>query len=638
MVSIKQICKKSENTIMWHTILVSLGIFVFFPLSANESHSVVVGTLLNSGLMLRTSVGILELSTHGFTHEFSELSNTRVKVLCEKVGKKCRPLRYEPEPFVEDKEVPDWTFKKIPKYVYRGEFSFNPQVTPDGKKLFWTTLTKGTSSVRSTQKIWTSEKDDYGFWKPGWQMEAPLNNRMPSAVISALPGGNELFIFGNFGEEELINQLKKEMEAKSEELIKSSENRKEYEYKMTRLQQSYKEKSEKIFNRAPLYKTQKDKNYWGTPIPISFPSFYNTYKKPENPNQQIFGGSALSSSGKILIYSAQQSLNVGKLDLYVSFMNQNGEFSPGVNLGTTINTAEEEMAPFLGPDDKTLYFSSNGKGNELSIFVTKRLSDNWDKWTTPIEISNRLRGVNFFSIPASSEWAYVSREGDLYMAKIPKDFRPESVFVVLGKVTDDSGNPLSTTIRYESLKTKKQMGIGVSDPKTGFFSIVLPYGENYGFYAEKNGYLPVSKNLNLELSSIDNSSSGNKKESHVTLILPKIEIGKEITLNNLFFETGKSEIKKESESELYRLIEILVASPSMEIVLEGHTDDVGKDDANIELSAARANAVKSFLTNQGKIAESRISTMSFGQSKPIVPNDSEENRAKNRRVVFRIKK
>ncbi|PJD99881.1 MAG: hypothetical protein CK427_15190, partial [Leptospira sp.] len=281
---------------------------------------------------------------------------------------------------------------------------------------------------------------------------------------------------------------------------------------------------------------------------------------------------------------------------------------------------------------------SNGYGEELSIFVTKRVGNGWDNWTAPIEISNKLRGVNFFSIPASSAWAYVSKEGELYLAKIPQDFRPESVFVVLGKVTDDNDNPLSTTIRYESLSTKKSLGVGISDPKTGMFSIVLPYGDNYGFYAEKIGYLPVSKNINLENKELLNADSASINQSNVLFKLPKLEAGKEITLNNLFFETGSAEIQKESEGELLRLIEILEKSPQIEILLEGHTDDVGKSQSNMDLSLARANAVKDFLISKGKIADSRIATLGFGQDKPIVANDSDENRARNRRVVFRIKK
>ncbi|WCL50415.1 OmpA family protein [Leptospira sp. GIMC2001] len=589
--------------------------------------------------MLKNEQGITEFASHSFGIEFSELTLKKIRILCERNGKKCRPLRYEIEPFTEDTTAPDWILKKIPKYVTRGEFAFNPQVTPDGNKMFWTTLVRPQGSTRSTQKIWTSEKDEYGFWKQGWQMETPLNNKMPSAVISALPGGNELFVFGNFGETELLDDLKLEMDQKSAELVKNVQSRKEFEYKINKLKSQYQEKSEKIFNRAPLYKSNRDNNYWTAPKPILFPSFYNLYRKPENPNQQIFGGSALSSSGKTLIFSAQQNSNYGKLDLYVSFMDSNGIFGDGINLGANINTTEEEMAPFLAPDDRTLYFSSNGHGKDLSIYFTKRIGNGWNQWSKPEEISTKLRGVNFFSIPASSEWAYVSREGELFLAKIPENFRPEPVVVVQGVILDHDNKPLSAEIRYESLNQKKILGKGISDPNTGKFSIILPYGDNYGFFAEKDGYLPVSKNLNLTSINIPNSNNKKPLEStyEVVLNLPKIEKGREITLNNLFFELGSAEISKESEPELNRIAIILKEMGNLQIILEGHTDDIGQDDTNLTLSELRAKAVKEHLVRLGGLDPGRIDTVGYGEGKPIVKNDSEENRSKNRRVVFRIR-
>lgn len=616
-------------------LILLCSLLAISSLESNNKNFILEGTLINSGLMLKNKDGIIEFTSHGFGMEFSELSTQKIRILCEKFGKKCRPLRYDIEPFIDSSDAPDWALKRFPRYVTRGEFAFNPQVTPDGGKMFWTTLIKTPGTSRSSQKIWTSEKDEYGFWKAGWQMESPLNNPMPSAVISALPGGNELFIFGNFGEDTLLDNLKTEMDAKASHLVKTTKSRKEFEYRMNQLKSEHNKKSELIFNRSPLYKSQRDKNYWSMPTPLDFPSFYNTYKKPENPNQQIFGGAAISSSGKTLIFSAQQRSNYGKLDLYVSFMNSKGEFGDAINMGSIINSSEEEMAPFLGPDDKTLYFSSSGQSKDLSIFVTKRIGNSWTNWSAPREISSKLRGVNFFSIPARSEWAYVSRDGELFMAKIPLDYRPETVTVVQGKTIDTNGNPVSAEIRYESLDKNIVLGRGVSDPKTGSFSLILPFGENYGFFAEKDGYLPVS--VNMDLKEVPKGNSDTQKIKDFTLVLPKIEKGMELTLNNLFFETGSSDIAKESEPELQRLAIILQNNPKLEIILEGHTDDVGKIATNLELSLARANSVKQYLTEAGKIPSERILTKGYGSKKPVVENSSDENRAKNRRVVFRIK-
>lgn len=594
--------------------------------SKNGLH-VFEGELLNSGHLLRTENYVFRLGVSPLQEELAYLSGKKIRILCDVTGESCDPKRYEIEPF-ENSKAPDWSLKKIPRYVTGGHFSFNPQCTPDGKVLFWTALIK--ENGRSTQKIWASKRDSFGFWTAGEQLSAPLNNRLPSAVISALPGGNEIFVFGNFGEEEMLENLKREMMFKSQVASKDALTPRDFHMVLSKLETEYKERSEKIQNRAPLYKSYKTTTGWSNPVPIDFPSFYNWYRKADNPNQQVFGGSALSTSGRTLLYSAQQKKNYGKLDLYVSLQNDSGVFDEGINLGSVLNTGEEEMAPFLAPDDKTLYFSSSGRKEGISIFVTRRQNDSWTNWTEPAELSSNLRGVNFFSIPAVGNWAYVSREGELFMASIPRQFQPDPIVMIKGKVVDEEGNPLSANVLYESLSKKKSIGSTVSDPNTGEFTIILPYGENYGFFAEKDGYLPVSQNLNLV------GKEKEEKEKVVLLVLPKLKKGKEIVMNNLFFAFRSSELTKESEPELDRLAQVLKKTPNLSIVIEGHTDNVGTKSANQKLSLERANSVAIYLKTIHKIEESRIVTKGLGITTPIAENTSEEGRSKNRRVVFRI--
>ncbi|TGL18063.1 hypothetical protein EHQ42_07735 [Leptospira levettii] len=595
--------------------------------SIKNGIQVLEGDLINTGHLLRTEKQVFRITSSTLQEELAYLSGKKVRMLCDVQGDGCSPIRYEIEPF-ETGKTPDWTLKKIPRYVTQGLFSFNPQCTPDGKILFWTALVR--EGGRSTQKIWASKRDQFGFWMAGEQLPSPLNNRYPSAVISALPGGNELFVFGNFGEDELLDQLKREMTQKSQLATREAANAKEFHIVLTKLENEYKERSEKIQNRAPLYKTRKTETGWSLPSPIHFPSFYNWYKKADNPNQQVFGGSALSSSGRTVIYSAQQKKNYGKLDLYVSLQNEAGIFEEGMNLGSTLNTGEEEMAPFLAPDDRTLYFSSSGRKEGISIFIARRNGDSWTSWSEPQELSPNLRGVNFFSIPAVGNWAYVSREGELFMAAIPQHFQPDPVMVIKGKVVDEEGKPLSAFVQYESLLKKKTIGSTISDPTTGEFSLILPYDENYGFYGEKEGYLPVSQNLNLV------GKEKEDKEKTVLLVLPKLRKGNQIVMNNLFFAFRAADFAKESEPELDRLAGILKKTSNLKVLIEGHTDNVGTKVANQKLSMERANSVAVYLKSKHKIEEARISVVGLGPSAPIADNTTEEGRAVNRRVVFKI--
>jgi len=107
--------------------------------------------------------------------------------------------------------------------------------------------------------------------------------------------------------------------------------------------------------------------------------------------------------------------------------------------------------------------------------------------------------------------------------------------------------------------------------------------------------------------------------------------------DNLTFEFGKADIKKESYPYLNELADTLIKAQNWTLEIHGHTDDRGSDDFNIKLSKKRADSVKNYLVMKGVLPET-ITTKGFGKSKPLVPNDSDENRQKNRRVEFIITK
>ncbi|MFN0158533.1 MAG: OmpA family protein [Bacteroidota bacterium] len=117
----------------------------------------------------------------------------------------------------------------------------------------------------------------------------------------------------------------------------------------------------------------------------------------------------------------------------------------------------------------------------------------------------------------------------------------------------------------------------------------------------------------------------------------KVEVGKAIVLDGIVFETGKSAITPESEAILEKAYNTLFQSPEIEVEIHGYTDNVGKKASNMKLSQARADAVKEWLVAKG-ISGDRIATKGFGPDNPIAPNDSKENKQKNRRIeFFRVK-
>lgn len=114
-----------------------------------------------------------------------------------------------------------------------------------------------------------------------------------------------------------------------------------------------------------------------------------------------------------------------------------------------------------------------------------------------------------------------------------------------------------------------------------------------------------------------------------------LAIGTVVTLENIFFATGESEVLQQSYNELMRLRELLERNPDMHIELRGHTDNQGSLDFNQKLSEARAKAVADYLIERG-IDRQRLTWAGFGKTQPVADNSTEEGRQKNRRVEYKV--
>lgn len=205
------------------------------------------------------------------------------------------------------------------------------------------------------------------------------------------------------------------------------------------------------------------------------------------------------------------------------------------------------------------------------------------------------------------------------------------MILITGKVFNaKTKEPLGAVIEYENLADGKNVGVAQSNPQTGEYKIVLPYGKNYGFMAYAEKHISVSDNLDL-------STVAEYKEVTRDLYLVPIEVGSTIRLNNIFFDVAKATLRAESYPELDRLAGLMTQNGKMQIELSGHTDNVGSDDANLKLSADRAKSVTDYLVSLGITAE-RIVAKGYGETKPLTTNDTDEGRQLNRRVEFTILK
>ena len=159
----------------------------------------------------------------------------------------------------------------------------------------------------------------------------------------------------------------------------------------------------------------------------------------------------------------------------------------------------------------------------------------------------------------------------------------------------------------------------------GTFRIKIPKGVKTTFAANYPGYAGEIKEVLLRRDYYF------FREQYLDLYMDLMRVDAKIELNPIFFKQSTAIILEESFPELDRLFMTLAKSPGMHIRIEGHTDNIGKAEDLIRLSAERAESVKTFLVKKG-IAESRISAVGLGPKSPINDNSSEELRSRNRRV------
>lgn len=365
-------------------------------------------------------------------------------------------------------------------------------------------------------------------------------------------------------------------------------------------------------------------------------------------NESDFLEGSLSPDGKAILFVAKLKANAfyradeKERDIYVCQKRADGTWSPPIHTGRILNSPGDEYSPFLSADNKTLYFASNGRPGygDVDIFMSRRLSDGWTQWSQPVNLGLGINTVGFdayYTQPASGDYGYmvsnIKSEGltDIIRFKLPETVKPDPVVLVEGRVLNaKTQQPLQAVIRFDDLQTRQDVGEARSDPRTGDFKIALPTGKNYGYHAEAAGYLSVNENLEL----IHLLEYGELRKD---LFLVPIEIGESIQLKNVFFIQSKPVLMSESYPELDRLVRIMKDNSTIEIELNGHTEGRGDPKANLVLSEERVEAVKDYLVSKG-ISEKRIVGKGFGGAKPMVSNDTEENRQLNRRVEFKITK
>ncbi len=368
------------------------------------------------------------------------------------------------------------------------------------------------------------------------------------------------------------------------------------------------------------------------------------WQRPKNMGKNVNSRSwdsqpSLSADGRILFFSSNRKGGFGGNDIWYSVMQNDATWSEAKNLGDVVNTSKDEISPFMFFNNEILFFSSDGHPGfgGMDIQMSKVVNGEFTKpENLGLPINDQLDQVALF-ITAQKDYAYFTelttseREHDrslLYRFKFPDEISlGENLTVTEGKVLNSkTGEPIDATLSLVSLTNDSTLYMFKADGKTGAFTMLYPDKAISGLYVEKKGFIP--KIYNVERDKIKNV-----KDLKVELV--PVAAGEEFVFENVFFEFDEYSLKSESISSLKRLVKFLTENPNVNILITGHTDNVGSMSYNQNLSLNRAKSVQEFLMSQG-FHPGRVLVEGKGDKDPMVPNDNPQNQALNRRITIRV--
>jgi OmpA-OmpF porin, OOP family len=500
----------------------------------------------------------------------------------------------------------------------------SPVLSPDGEFLYFTLAhhPENIGGKKDPGDIWYSIKQDDGTWTTPVHAGATINNKQYNAVAGFSSDGNIMYLHNHYSP------------------------------------------TGDAARTQGIAMSRKTENGWSTPENISIPYFQNRSAIPTG---------SISESGKYFVFAADTYGTYGAEDLYVSTF-QNGRWSEPRNLGIIINSAFQEMSPFLAADDKTLYFSTNGRGGKGSfdVYTSTRLDESWTNWSIPQNVSsaNSEGRELFFRVDKSGEFAlYASTQnsdgyGDIkvWIPEVVYEFeeptKEEGIIVSeLAVVEVPEEKPLEREVREEEviienalekvvisgyIRNKKtsepvQANISFTNASTqinttsnalGYFELSADIQQVYRLVLRASGYVNSAEML---------ENTSNQMQISTEFFLEPVEVGTLVNLKNVLFERSTAKLLSDSNPELDLVAQFMIENPGVEIELAGHTDNRGSQKALMRLSEERVQVVKAYLVERGVDAE-RINGKGYAGTRPITDNYSEQSRRLNRRVEFTIVK
>jgi len=477
--------------------------------------------------------------------------------------------------------------KPLPKEVNAFQLQYFPVLTADEATIF---LTKRNGiSFYDDEDIYYCEKDEHGKWGEPISISPNINSQFNEGTCAISADGQTLIFTSCDGRLSL--------------------------------------------GGCDLYISYKNGDEWSV---------------PENLGSNINGRSwesqpSLSADGSKLYFVSDRAGGFGKRDIWVSEKDPEGKWMEAWNMGTEINTPEDEVSPFIHVNGVTFFFASKGFPGfgGYDIYKSEKITGGWSApENLGYPINDYHDQVSLF-VSTNGKNGYYSYEKRLqgmpnqsliYTFRYPKSKRISTISNYLtGKIYEHGTNkPLYATVELIDRNTNDVVSVFESNKSNGEYFTILNEGGKYALYVESEGHLFESRSLDF-----------NKKDLTEPIIedfyLRPIREGEKTQLNNVYFDTDSDEIRPESYSEIDRVVHFLKQNADIRIEISGHTDNVGSEEYNMKLSVLRAKAVYSEIIAKG-IEKSRITYRGYGMSMPVSSNDDNTSRQSNRRIEFEILK
>jgi peptidoglycan-associated lipoprotein len=351
-----------------------------------------------------------------------------------------------------------------------------------------------------------------------------------------------------------------------------------------------------------IFTTQRNGEEWRKPEPLNLAADSLVVAHPAISPDELTLYFVSDMDGSMKNSSGKNSKDIWK----VSRESASAEWGKPVNLGEPVNTAEDEVFPFVHADG-TLYFSSNGHMGMggLDLFkATPAPGGNWDiqNMRFPINSSSDDFGV-CFEADREAGFFSSSRKGkgdDIYMFLLPP-----LKFTITGVVKNEQTDaPIISAI----VKSIGSDGVTIESTtgNDGSFKFLLKPSTDYVFLAEKNGFLKGKER---------ETTKGKETSNDFTTTIYLAPIDKVIRIENIFFDFASADLRPESTVSLDKLVETLNDNPTIVIELGSHTDSRGNDDFNLDLSYRRAQSVVNYLISKG-INTQRLISKGYGETLP----------------------